>query len=169
MNEIDDDITFEQELSRHLACRLDPQCGRAARAVEEHVRSHSGTTHTWLRVAAVFVIVSAGVAAFVWIAQTFLLRHPPQLANTPLVVPVHPFAPATATTDFTPRDLTQLTAWTASDEGVEIVTLADQQMPVRKVRRDAVETTQWFDPQSNAQIKLIVPVQQEILIEEDTY
>jgi hypothetical protein len=32
-----------------------------------------------------------------------------------------------------------------------------------------VETTQWFDPQRNATMRLTVPVEQEILIQEDTY
>jgi hypothetical protein len=180
MNKIDhdDDINFEQELSRHLAGQLDPQCGRAARAFEAHLRAERRGRggNRWLRVAAVFVIVSAGVAAFVWVEQTFLIRRPAQFVNTtpPAVVPVHPALPVTtalesSSSSSSPRDVTQLTTWAASDEGVETITLADEQMPVRKVRRDALETTQWFDPQTNAQIKLTVPVEQEILIQQDTY
>jgi hypothetical protein len=176
MNEIDDDdisddSAFEQELGRHFAAQLDPQCGHAARAFDAHVHSRP-RGYTLMRVAAAFIIGAAGIAAFVWAAQMFLLRHPAQFVNKPAAVPSHPLAtvtPATMATDVSPRDVTQLTAWAASDEGFDTVTVADQTMPVRKVRRDAVETTQWFDPQSNAQIKLTVPVQQEILIQEDTY
>jgi hypothetical protein len=170
MNDIDDDdIKFDEELSRHLAGQLDPQRGRAIRAFEEHVRSQVPTRH-WLRVAAVLVIVSAGVAVFAWATQTFLLRRPAQFVNTPATaVPVHPTVPVTRALEASPRDVTQLTAWAASDEGFETVTVADQTMPVRKVRRDAVETTQWFDPQRNATMRLTVPVEQEILIQEDTY
>ena len=170
---VDDDFEFDQELSRHVAGQLDPQCGRAVRAFEEHVRIERGTDggggYRWLRVAAVFLIVSAGVAAFAWVAQAFLIRRPPQFVNTPSTAPARPALPVTSALDTSPRDVTQLTAWAASDEGFETVTVADQTMPVRKVRRDAVETTQWFDPQRNAQMKLTVPVEQEILIQQDTY
>ena len=166
----DDDIKFDEELTRHFADRLDPQRGRAVRAFDEHIRARS-TQRTWLLAASIALIFIGGTIATIASLWSTSPRHSP-VAPRVFADSHHPAATspasAPATLD-TPQDVTQLVAWAASDEGIESVKVQDQLMPARKVRREAVETTEWFDPQLKAQMTLTVPVEQVIWIQEDTY
>jgi hypothetical protein len=154
----EDPTEFDDELRRHFAGALDPQRGRALRAFEEQIHVPQHRRH-WLMAASIGLVFLAGAAVAFWPA-----RRTPVVSRA--IDPVPPVAPRLNM----PQDVTRLVAWEASDEGVvDSVHVQGREIPVRKVRREAVETTQWFDPASNATIRLTVPVEQTILIQEDTY
>ena len=151
------DPQLDDLLSGHLAAQLDPQRGRTLRAFEAEVAPRPA--RVWLRAASIGLLFMTSAALALW------SMHAPRAAPNRVVHKTTTTAPDRAA----PRDVEQLVAWQASDEGFESVLLQDRLMPVRKVRREAVETTQWFDPASNATMRLTVPVEQVILVQEDRY
>jgi hypothetical protein len=156
----DEENELDERLSRHFADTLDPVRGRAIRAIEAEVAAR----HRWRRVLiGASSLIAASIALAIMTPALWRPRGP--------VMPIGPVIDAgpLAASRTSPRDIEQLVAWEASDEGVETVQLADQRVPVRKVRQEALEEVKWFDPQRNATMRLTVPRQQVFLIEEDTY
>jgi hypothetical protein len=154
-----EDKELDERLRRQLAGALDPLCGRAERAIKAEIAAR----HRWRRMlVGASSLIAASLALAIMIPS---LRRPPHRPGVVKNGSVETSPPAASA----PRDLVELVAWEASDEGVETVQLSDQRLPVRKVRQDALQEVKWFDPQRNATMRLTVPQQQVLLIEEDTY
>src|SRR5439155_11886057 len=118
------DLELDQQLSRHLAAELEPQAGRALRAFEQHARDQRHRRRL-LMAASVAVLFGGAAIAALWPVSRRSSSHPGMVVEKSIVTP-----DAAA-----PRNLEQLVAWEASDEGVEQVQLLEQRLPVRKLRQ----------------------------------
>ncbi len=147
------DDLLDMRLHEHLTLRLDPQRGRALAAFEEHSRSEraSRSRRRWIIGVATSGLIAASVAIAIFL-------------HTPASRTIAPKSPIAR--EDTMRNVERTMEWEASDEGV---TVLDRSIPVRKVRQDAVEQVQWFDPQRNANMRLTVPVERVLYVQEETY
>jgi hypothetical protein len=145
------DDPLETGLRKHLARELDPQRGRALAAFEGQLRRERLRRRGWIIGVATSGLIAASIAIAVFL-------HVPR----PLISPKGPIA----RNDDPMRNIQQVMEWEASDEGV---TVLDRSIPVRKVRQNAVEQVEWFDPKRNASMKLTVPVERVLYVQEETY
>ena|SRR2546430_1870489 len=145
-----DDGNFDRQLREHLSRQLDPQRGRAMAALNAEARRRD-RRRVALRIG--FALAVAASIAVAWIVRT-----------PPVSLPLPPIA--TAPID-TPRDVEQVVAWETSDEGLAM--LDHESQPVRAIHQQGIEQIKWFDPRANATVRLTVPQEQVILVEEQTY
>ena len=149
-DDVNDDL-LDTQLREHLKRELDPQRGRALAAFEAQVRRERSRRRRWVIGAAVSGLIAASVAIAIFL-------------HTPASRTIAP--KGSIARDDVMRNVERTMEWEASDEGV---TVLDRSIPVRKVRQDAVEQVQWFDPQRNASMRVTVPVERVLYVQEETY
>jgi hypothetical protein len=145
------DDPLDTRLREHLARELDPQRGRALAAFEAELQRDRTHRRRWTIGVSTAGLIAASIAIAVFL-------HVPR----PSISPKGPIA----RNDDRMRNIQQVMEWEASDEGV---TVLDRSIPVRKVRQNAVEQVEWFDPKRNASMKLTVPVERVLYVQEETY
>lgn len=147
------DDNLERLLRTHLTCALDPQLGRA----EPHFRRKLAVLHWWrTRTAGLGVLAAmAACAALAW--NLWPTIPAPRPDNGILAV---------ATPSAQPVRVDQLTCWRTLDEGTVFL---DDQTPMRRIRRQVIETYEWFDPQQQAKVEITVPREEVILVTVQTY
>jgi hypothetical protein len=146
----DDEDNFDLQLREHLSRQLDPQRGRAMAAIKAEARQQHRRRMAIRIGSALAVAASIAVAWFVWM--------PSKSSLSPTMV----IASADA-----PRDVEQVVAWETSDEGLAM--LDRESAPVRAIHQQGIEQVKWFDPQANATVRVTVPQEQVILVDEQTY
>ena len=143
---------LDRELADYLSRRLDPHRGRALAALQTEWQRE--------RRRRLILFTGAGLAVAASITIAFMLWATWDRAGSSST-------PITAIATDAPRNLEQLIAWETSDQGV--ASLDQDHPPVRTLLQQGVQQATWFDPQRNATMRLTVPQEQIILIEEDTY
>jgi hypothetical protein len=139
MHEQQDD-NFDSLLSEHLSRELDSQLGRAT------VKLARLRPNPWRLIALSTLATAAAIGAF--------LIRPRQPDLTP--------APAPAQTVAIDYQLD----WQTIDLGT---VLLEDQTPVRRYVRREIETARWIDPSTKAQLEMVVPNDQIMLIGLNTY
>jgi hypothetical protein len=144
-------------LSAHLRQRLDPQLGRAAEAFEASAGAAASRRGGTMRLA--FATIGL-IAAMVTIAWAIWPRGnhappPPVVTNTDAM----PDAGL-------PREIERMVLWQTVDDGAAVV--ADQ-LPVRKLRQEAVEQVEYYDPHDRATIRVTVPLVRDVMVQMETY
>lgn len=147
MTDFDDDH-LDALLKRHLARQLDPVIGQAGPAFQQYLRRKPVRWQPW----AWGIGLSAAAAV---IALALLMREDP-VAAPPLPAP-GPIAVVSAKEP----EMTRSVAWRDYDEGTMLL---DAYTPVRRVRREIVETSQWYDPQAGRWIEMNIPREEVMLI-----
>lgn len=147
----DNDQLVGERIGRHLRGELDGYVGRAEKAFLRHVLTDAPARrgHGWRRIG-----VGVAVAASVVAGVALWNRHGTMPITTPsqLIEPV-----ALASDDPVERSV----FWNTIDEGTVFI---DDQTPARRLRRQLVEQTRWFDAQGNAQVSYRVPREDIMLV-----
>jgi len=161
----DDAEQLDQMLSNHVRRRLDPQLGRASAAFEATAMKAASampvrSSRRWV------IPYAAGVGGLIAAAVLLawpLLREQPGVRGVPHVVVAKP---TSAKAPDATVDYERFVMWRAVDEGAQVV---ESDVPVRKLRYEAVEQIQWDDPDDQATIQLSVPVAQVVLVQQPTF
>jgi hypothetical protein len=152
------DQQIEDELSRHLSARLDPQVGRAAAYFEQSLAANKPARNR----AAFLWTVGAGLvtatAAAIALAAT-LIPAPAARPHRPAVTPSAP--PEVASVE-----PSEVVWWRSLDEGT---VLLDDHTPARRVRRQILEQVQWYDPRRGTQVELTVPREEVLFVNMESY
>jgi hypothetical protein len=154
MNDERDEL--EQLLGDHLRRRLDPHIGRAPAAFDVMAATTPGRRRGGARRIA---IATAGLIAAA-VAVAWVLRPADDRPVAP-VVTTREVAP-----DAGPREIERLVLWRTIDDGSAVV---GDRLPVRKLRHEAVEQVQYYDPQQRATIRVTVPVVRNVMVQMETY
>ena len=156
---------FDRPLAEHLTGELGPQLGRAGRAFDQmiHAQQEARRQRSHRRW---FAIASAGSLIAASVVLAWLIWRPSRVTPPREIVAKTP--PATVTQV---RDVEQLVAWQTFDEGVEKIRLKDQAnaMPVHRLRQEAIQQIEWFDPTDKSKVRMLVPRQDVLLIAQETY
>src|SRR6266542_3109152 len=108
----DEENELDERLRRHLADALDPLCGRTIRAVQADVAARHRRRRMLIGASS---LIAASIVLAVMIPA---LRRPPHRTGMPRSALVERNTRNTPAVS-APRDLVELVAWEASDEGVE--------------------------------------------------
>lgn len=155
---------IEELLEGHLERRLDPHLGKAAQAfaahVGEHVGEHRGeAAPAPLAASHRFIFWWApaigALAACVMVGLLLRARYDRPVATGP--VGVNPVPAETAGT----LEIQRTISWQNFDEGTFMM---DEQTPVRRVRRQVLETSQWYDPARQSMVEVSLPREEVMLI-----
>lgn len=152
MTRMDED-NLDRLLRTRLRHELDGQVGRA----EARFR-HKLAVQRWWRTRSAAVGAIAAMAACVALAWNLWPSGPAPRPGNGVVAVTH------ATVE--PVRVDQLTCWRTLDEGT---VLLDGQTPMRRVRRQVIETYEWFDPEQQALVEVTVPREEVILVSMQTY
>ena len=146
-------------LREHLSLELDGQLGKAAHRFRNHLRGDGLVPRrawgVWL-VGVVGGAMAASIAAL-WAGPSLWPSHPPGQRNAPVI-------PVAADYRFDLDDVTLLSQ--TRDAGTLVL---DGRTPVRRIVRDELRQLRWVDPRHQASVEQIVPRQDVMLIEMDTY
>lgn len=139
-DELDELEPIDHLLGAHLQEKLSGQLGRAAAAFEAQQQraARARTRRAWI-----FASVPAAIAAALLIA----LAMPHSTARTGETGVANAAKPTIDETTWY-RDL---------DAGTILVQRDGKLYPVRQIRRQMVQETDWFDPQEKARIRVTVP------------
>lgn len=146
MSNEDDDLDLR--VREFLSARLDAQRGRASRAFDEMIDRQR--RRRWM-IAGASSLIAASVLVAAGIAWWPTEGAPKQLV---------------ADDASAPRDVQQVVAWQARDDGTMVL---DNRIPVRRVQSETVEEVKWFDPQLGSTLRLTIPREQTILVKQDIY
>jgi len=166
MNEHPED-PLDQLLQEHFRGQLDPQLGRAesyflqkAKPPEHSVRS------TYPRRALVWGLWAAGAMAasvgIVW--GVGIHRAPPNPRVTHDPVPRPSPAPSASASVAIPVE--QVLSYRTLDEGSVLI---ENLGPARQLRRQVMQTVQWYDPQTKANMQITVPREQLVYVPMPSY
>jgi len=154
-----DEREFDKLLNDHLAGELNPQLGRAGRAFDEMIRQRRGRHQRLVALTSGISLLAASIALAVWLWPASPPANHPPVANANKTSPVD-----------SPHDVEQLVAWQTIDEGTQNLHLRDANpLPVRRLRQDAIQQVEWTDPASQEKYRVRIPVQQVLLIQQETY
>jgi hypothetical protein len=123
--------------------------------------------------------LAASIAAL-WAAPAAFRGHVPVLpirVNQPAPTPLPPevavnsaqAADPTATNDLSQSPVMQWVQRRTLDEGTVVLDDPTHAVPARKLRRQELEHTQWYDPARRAQVEMTVPRENIKFVEMDTY
>ena len=143
-------------LRSHLRAELESKVGLAERRFLRELNRGQRRSGARLATWALWATGSAIAASvgIVWGVMAHRTGAPPQNAS-------HPGQPATWVSAQGPRELGEVVEYSTIDEGTRYV---ENQGPARQVRRQVLQTTQWYDPDADAQIEITVPQERVILI-----
>jgi hypothetical protein len=79
----------------------------------------------------------------------------------PTVLPLDGGPRRLASDDPAPVEVTRAVAWQTFDEGT---LLLDDQTPVRRVRHQILEYSQWYDPKTKGYVEATVPREEIVLV-----
>ena len=154
-----------ETLSPHLRRRLDPQLGRAAAAFEAAAVALPPRRSS--RYAFVAAVAGGLIAAALLLAWPLVARHdsgPRGVAGGAAHVPAP--GPTPLATPAQIPDFERVVTWRTVVEGARVV---HANVPVRKVRYEAVEQIEWSQPEDQATIRLSVPVSEVLLVQQQTF
>ena len=156
---IPDDEALGAILREHLASELDPQLGRSLERFRHHLRGDGLVPRRawggWL-VGIVGGAMAASIAAL-WAGPALWPARPAGPGGAPVV-------PVAADYRFRLDDVTLLSQ--TRDGGT---VLLDGRTPVRRIVRNELKQVRWVDPARDASFEQIVPHQDVMFIEMDTY
>jgi hypothetical protein len=157
---------LDQLLQEHLRRRLDPQLGRAESDFLQKVTSarHGAQAHPhrlliWGVWAAGAMAASVGI---VW--GVAVHRAPPMPAISQHPTPRQPPAPSALASIEIPIE--QVLSYRTLDEGTAVL---ENVGPVRQLRRQVMETVQWYDPQAKANVQITVPREEVVYVAMPSY
>jgi hypothetical protein len=173
---------FETQLRDHLSHKLDSQLGRS---VDRFLSEFGPTTatprmrlsepapevHRPLRLFAWYAGISgAAIAASLVVAMLLprLVRSPAPRPDPSGMVAVGPdSAPLTAVSEG-PRaqDLEHEVQWRTVDRGTVFL---DDEIPLRSLVRQQVETLSWYDPKRQAHVQMEIPRDEVMLVGYNSY
>jgi hypothetical protein len=170
-----DESQLDDAIREHLAARLDGQLGRAQAAFRDHVAQASSlcsspddaTLASSLCSASLrsrahalrWLAAGAALAAGIVVAW-LLLSGPAPDTTVPIAHPA-PHVPPAAIEQYE-----KSVVWRTIDDGTVMV---DDQTAARQFRRQFVRRAQWYDPNEQASIQVIVPRQEIIRVGLDKY
>jgi hypothetical protein len=163
MNDPED--MLEQLLQEHLHRKLDPQLGRARARFAEDVISRARKSHPNPRRLMIWGLWAAGaMAASVGIVWGVAVSHspPPNITRHPTPQPVS----ASTALASTKMPIEQIIAYRTLDEGPVIV---ENHGPARQLRRQVLETVQWYDPGLQSNVQITVPREQVVFVAMPSY
>jgi hypothetical protein len=142
---------LDRILPQHLAARLERHVGNAEAAFATHL-SRTRRLRLTSACALAGAALAASVAAFV-LFNPFRHTPPPSLS---LNRPVPELLAASPATDV------ECTVFSRTfDDGTFVI---GGDIPVRRLRREIVQTVEWFDPQQEAHIQVSLPREQVVLV-----
>jgi hypothetical protein len=145
-------------LRSHLRAELDAKAGLAEARFMREVRRRDERRHgTRLAIWALWATGSA-IAASVGIVWGVMAHRNASLSSP---IASRPDKPTTVASAQGLRELGEVVEYSTIDEGSRYV---ENEGPARQVRRQVLQTTQWYDPDSGAQIEITVPHEQVMLI-----
>jgi hypothetical protein len=153
-----DEREFDKLLSDHLGGELNPQLGRASRAFDEMIRQQRGRHQRLFALTSGVSLLAASIVLAIWLWPA----SPPTNHSNVLVERTSPIDPP-------PRDVDHLVAWQTFDEGVQNIRVDDKALPVYRLRQEAIQQVEWFDPSDKSTVRVMVPRQQVLLIAQETY
>jgi hypothetical protein len=147
---------LEALLRGHLRVELEPKVGLAERRFLRELRQGRRRSGARLAIWALWATGSAMAASvgIVW----GVMQH---RAGGPSPIASRPDKPATIASAQGMRELGEVVQFSTIDEGTRYV---ENEGPARQLRRQVLQTTQWYDPDSGAQIEITVPQEQVMLI-----
>jgi hypothetical protein len=157
------DALLERDLRGHLAATLDPHVGKAAGAFLRQTgaaqlagadAASTGPYRLWW-----WALATGGLAACVaiaWLIQALTAPHrvnpgPGRLAQEQQPPPQH-------TAEL--REVLRSVTWRTLDE----TTVVLDDVPLHRVRRQVIETEQWYDPDRKTHIEVTTPRQEVIFV-----
>ena|SRR5258706_8066927 len=166
MNDPED--TLDQLLHEYLRDRLDPQLGRAesyfvqkANAPARGVPSRPHRLLIWGLWAAGAMAASVGI---VWGVAVHRAPPIPPLRVTRDSSPRVTSAPSASASTGIPIE--QVVTYRTIDEGPAVL---ENQGPMRQLRRQVLQTVQWYDPQTKANVQITVPREQVVFVPMPSY
>ena len=166
MNDSDDrelSALLERDLRDHLARALEPHAGRAAQAflTQTGAARHAGADHAasgpvriwWWALAAGALAACVAVA---WLVQTLTAPHGVN-PNPGQLVDNHPRPPRHAPE---PPEIVRSVTWRTLDEGTVVL----DDVPLHRLRRQVIETEQWYDAERKTHIEVTTPRQEVIFV-----
>jgi hypothetical protein len=164
MNESDDrelDALLEGGLRMHLASVLEPHTGRAGdmflarvQAAERGISADvtAGPYRMWW-------VVAGGIAACLaaaWLIQALGTSEPVTPGRSPLAQHGDTGSPRAGEL----REVLRSVSWRTVDEGTVVL----NDVPLRRVRRQVVETERWYDVEHQMHVEVTTPRQEVIFV-----
>jgi hypothetical protein len=161
MNDPEDNL--QQILPDHFRAQLDTQLGRAEAAFARRLAAQTGARPPHRRHPAIWGLWAAGAiaasAGIVWgvVAHREMPAVGPaiQVAQRPQAVTPEGQSPSTQIS------VEQIVAYQTIDEGSVIL---EDQGPARKLRRQVMQTVEWYDPERKESGTVRVPIDQVVLV-----
>jgi hypothetical protein len=143
-------------LRDHLREELEPRVGMAERRFLREINRDRRRSGSRLAIWALWATGSAMAASvgIVWGVMQHRVATLPQIASRPT-------KSATVASATGMREMGEVIEYSTIDEGTRYV---EHEGPARQLRRQVLQTTQWYDPDSGAQIEITVPQEQVMLI-----
>ena len=160
--------TLDQLLQEHFHRQLDPQLGRAASTFAQQIAAaRAPRTQMRPRRLMIWCLWAAGAMAasvgIVW--GVAVVRHPlsqPGISEQPK----KPASSASSPLATAEIPIENIIAYRTLDEGP---VLLDDHCPVRQLRRQVLQTVQWYDPQAKANVQITVPREQIVYVPMPSY
>jgi hypothetical protein len=147
---------LEALLTAHLRGELDGLVGRAEAAFRAEAAGELPRRRP-MRLGMWGLWVAGAMAASVGIVWGVAARHAePQKAITQVVT-----GGAVTSAEVEPAMVGAVTQYQTIDEGAVTV---ENEGPARRVRREVVQTVQWYDAQSGADIEVTIPHEQVVFV-----
>jgi hypothetical protein len=158
----------EVMVAEHLNAKLGSQVGRAAAAFQaqlqiSHKEIHARELKRTRRTLYYFAIPAA-LAACIAVAATLMTGgKTPEIANNSKPAPKE--NPQTDVAKSPSVD--SRTYYRDIDAGVHMVSKSDsgESMPVRQIRRQTVNETQWYDPAQHATMSITLPREEVVYVQ----
>ena len=150
------EAALEVMLNEHLGARLTGQMGRASAAFQRqmdrelHAREIKRTRRTWF-----YAAIPTAAAACIAVVATINYMKPTTVdkgggGGTKVAVNTPSVDSTTYYRDF--------------DGGVRVVSDERGEHPVRQIRRQVMQETEWYDPVEKATIRVQVPTEQVVFV-----
>jgi hypothetical protein len=150
MNELNDE-QLDLLLREHLSAELDPQLGKAPAAFEAKPRRRPTSWRSML----ISLSIGGGFALAAAIGGLFIFAPLLKVMNKPdprqIVMPVTPVS----------EPVEHEVAWNTVDQGTVFV---NDDVPMRSVLRQRVDSLKWVDPDTHATIEMKVPRDEVVLV-----
>lgn len=161
MNDTEDSL--EAILPDHFRAQLDGQLGRAESAFTRRIAQQNAPRWPRRRHPLVWGLWAAGaIAASAGIVWGVVAHHELPTVGPAIEMVQHPQAVTPqAQAPSTQISVEQIVAYQTIDEGSVIL---EDQGPARKLRRQVMQTVEWYDPERNESGTVRVPIEQVVLV-----
>ena len=149
-----EDERLDHLINRHLSKQLDPQLGRAVSRFDAEVMHRSDRLGVWPRRLGWVSVAAAACLAVAWTWQS--LHHTAQQRLIPAVPEIvqGPQSPQLI-------PVSESIAWRTIDDGVVGV---EDDVPIRQIRNQFLQTIEWYDPDRKATVEMTVPREEIVFV-----